>query len=158
MGWRISLYCVSRKTVEKYRNITQKEWNNEENIWDELQSDCIKYDTLTDVIASDTEDKFSTKLFTNKLEIESDMYFGTISKEQFLNIIEDVRVNHILKWFDGRRIDGPDKLDEDVTEQEAWEAKINNWDRGIVAFNSDNSSVFYSEEEKTIALSSINNK
>ena len=112
MGWRISLYCIPKKTVEKYRNITQEEWDSKEEIWDELQSDRIKYDTLTDVISSDTENKFSTKLFTNDLEIESDMYFGTISKEQFLNIIEDVMVNHILKWFDGRRIDGPDKLGE----------------------------------------------
>ena len=124
MGWRISLYCIPKKTVEKYRNITQDEWDSKEEIWDELQSDRIKYDTLTDVISSDTENKFSTKLFTNDLEIESDMYFGTISKEQFLNIIEDVRVNHIAKWFGDRIVE---EKNGKVTLGPAWTKEENLW-------------------------------
>lgn len=113
MGWRISLYCVPKKTIEKYRDITQEQFNRQyDEIWEEFRKDKIRYDTLTDVIQSGNEGKFSSKLFSNKLDIESDIYFGTISKEQFLNIIEDVRVNHIIKWFDGRRIDGTDKLGE----------------------------------------------
>jgi hypothetical protein len=114
MGWRISLYCVPKKTVEKYKNITQKEYDERyEEIHEEFSKDCIRRDTLTDVIgycSAEDKDKFSSKLFINKLDIEDDMYFGTVSKEQFLNIIEEVRVNHIIKWFDGRRIDGTDKL------------------------------------------------
>lgn len=116
MGWRISLYCVPKKTVEKYKNITQKEYDEKyEEIHDEFSKDCIRRDTLTNVIgycSAEDKDKFSSKLFINKLDIEDDMYFGTVSKEQFLNIIEEVRVNHIIKWFDGRRIDGTDKLGE----------------------------------------------
>ena len=50
-----------------------------------------------------------------------------------------------------------DKIGEGYTEQEAWEEKIKNWDRGIVAFHSDNESVFF-PGEKEIALNSINNK
>ena len=51
-----------------------------------------------------------------------------------------------------------DKIGEGYTELEAWEGKIDSWNRGIVAFHSGNNSVFYSEEEKNIALNSINNK
>lgn len=31
MGWRISLYCVPKKTVEKYKDVTQEEYNKK---WD----------------------------------------------------------------------------------------------------------------------------
>ena len=127
MGWRISLYRVPKKTVEKYKNFTQEDYNkNPDEIFDVLEKDRIKYDTLTDIIgfcSAEDKDKFSSKLFNNKLNIEEDMYFGTISKEQFLNIIEEVRVNHIIEWFDGRRIDSPDKLGD------AW----NNKERPVYA-------------------------
>lgn len=111
MGFRISLYCVPKEVVRKYENFTEDDYCADKDgiMFDELQKECIKYDTLTDVIMSGCEDKFSTCLFKNELSIEDDMYFGTISKEQFLNIIEEVRTNHILKWFNGRRVD-KDKL------------------------------------------------
>jgi hypothetical protein len=111
MGWRISLYCVPKETADKYKDITQEEYDACGDVIDELEKEKIKYDTLTDVMCSDTEGNFSTKFFKNELDIESDMYFGTISKEQLLNIIEEIRVNHIIKWFDGRKVD-KDKLGE----------------------------------------------
>lgn len=148
MGFRISLYCVPKEIVHKYENFTEDDYRADENgiMFDELQKERIKYDTLTDVIGSDYADKFSSRLFKNKLPIEDDMYFATISKEQFLNIIEEVRVNHILKWFNGRRVD-KDKLgevwlnppmylykDEEWTAEEAmkanqaeWNIKANHW-------------------------------
>lgn len=110
MGFRCSLYCVNKAVIEKYKNITQDEIENDDiydNLINDLTSDRIRYDTLTDVILSDTDNNFYSRLFTNELDIENDDLFGIISKEQFLNIIEDVRVNHIVKWFDGRRVDGP---------------------------------------------------
>ena len=148
MGFRISLYCVPKEIVHKYENFTEDDYRADEDgiMFDELRKECIKYDTLTDVIMSGCEDKFSTCLFKNELSIEDDMYFGTISKEQFLNIIEEVRVNHILRWFNGRRVD-KDKLgdvwlnppmylhkDEGWTAEEAmkanqgeWNFKANSW-------------------------------
>lgn len=108
MSFKFSLYCVPKETVEKYRNITQEEFDDSDTILDELKSDCIRYDTLTDVLIHDNDDRLSSRLFANRLDIEDDMSFETISKQQFLNIIEEVRVNHILKWFDGRRVDGPE--------------------------------------------------
>lgn len=111
MGFRCSLYCVPKTVIEKYKDITQEEIKDDEvfdQMFDELKSNRIRYDTLTDVILSNTNDNFYSRLFINKLDIEDDLLFGTISKDQFLNIIEDVRLNHIVKWFDGRRVDGPD--------------------------------------------------
>lgn len=148
MGFRCSLYCVPKEIVRKYENFTEDDYyaDNDGIMFDELQKECVKYDTLTDVIMSEHEDKFSSRLFKNKLSIEDDMYFSTISKEQFLNIIEEVRINHILKWFDGRRV-GKDKLgdvwlnppmylykDEEWTAEDAmkanqteWNIKANHW-------------------------------
>lgn len=119
MSFRFSLYCIPRETVDKYRNITNEEYRNSENVYRDLTSETIMYDSLTDILMYDPEEKFSSRLFTNKLEIECDMSFQTISKEQLLRIIEDVRMNHIVKWFDERRIDDNEKLGP------AWDA--NEW-------------------------------
>lgn len=102
MGYRISLYCVPKTVVEKYSEYTEEDYEKDENFFENLKKEKVKYDTLTDIISSDSNNKFSTPLFKNKLGIEDDMYFGTISKEQLLNIIKEVRENHISKWFSGR--------------------------------------------------------
>lgn len=102
MDYRISLYCVPKTVVKKYREYKEEDYKKDDNFFDNLEKDKVKYDTLTDVISSDKDNSFSTPLFKNKLSIEEDMYFGTISKEQLLNIIEEVRNNYVSKWFSGR--------------------------------------------------------
>lgn len=102
MGYRISLYCVPKTVANKYREYKEEDYENNDDFLDNLEKDTVKYDTLTDVISSDNDNSFSTRLFKNRLRIEDDMYFGTISKEQLLNIIEEVRDNYISKWFNGR--------------------------------------------------------
>jgi hypothetical protein len=141
MGFRISLYCVPKEIVHKYENFTEDDYRADKDgiMFDELEKERIKYDTLTDVIMRGCEGKFSSRLFKNELAIEDDIYFGTISKEQFLNIIEEVRTNHILRWFDGRRVD-KDKLgdvwlnppmylykDEEWTAEDAMKANQGEW-------------------------------
>jgi len=49
-----------------------------------------------------------------------------------------------------------DHINEDYTELEAWEEKIERWDKGH-SFGADNVSLFF-PGEKEIALNSINNK
>ena len=49
-----------------------------------------------------------------------------------------------------------DNINEDYTELEAWEEKIERWDKGH-SFGADNESLFF-PGEKEIALNSINNK
>ena len=39
MGWRISLYCVPKKTVEKYKDVTQEEYNKK---WEEINDEFEK--------------------------------------------------------------------------------------------------------------------
>lgn len=102
MGYRISLYCVPKTIVKKYREYKEEDYKKDKKFFDNLEKDQVKFDTLTDVISSDKDNSFSTPLFKNRLRIENDMYFGTISKKQLLNIIEEVRSNHICKWFSGR--------------------------------------------------------
>lgn len=50
-----------------------------------------------------------------------------------------------------------DDLNEDVTELEAWKAKVERWDKGHT-YGSDNKTSLFFEGEKKIALESINNK
>lgn len=128
MGFRISLYRVPKEVVHKYENFTEDDYRTDKDgiMFDELQKERIIYDTLTDVINSDYADKFSSRLFKNKLSIEDDMTFGTISKEQLLNIIEEVRVNHILKWFEGRRIE-KNKLGESFSNPPLYLLKDHEW-------------------------------
>ena len=102
MGFRISLYRVPTIEVEKLRDTTDETW---ESSYEVLSKEIIKYDTLTDIIMSDKEDKFSSRLFKNELEIECDMSFSTISREQLLNIIEEIRENHIAKYYSERTIE-----------------------------------------------------
>lgn len=102
MGYRIYLYCVPKTVVKKYREYKEEDYKKDDKFFDNLEKETVKPDTLTDVIFSDMDNSFSTPLFKNRLSIEDDMYFGTISQEQLLNIIEEVRSNHIIKWFSGR--------------------------------------------------------
>lgn len=102
MSYRISLYCVPKTVVEKYREYKEEDYEKDEDFFNNLEKEKVKYDTLTDVISSDKDNSFSTPLFKNRLRIEDDMYFGTISKEQLLNIIEEVRDNYVSKWFNNR--------------------------------------------------------
>lgn len=102
MGYRISLYCVPKTVVNKYREYKEEDYKKDDKFFDNLEKERVKHDTLTDVISSDKDNSFSTPLFKNRLSIKDDMYFGTISKEQLLNIIEEVRNNYVSKWFSGR--------------------------------------------------------
>ena len=102
MGFRISLYCVPKTVVNKYREYKEEDYEKDDDFLDNLEKDTVKYDTLTDVISLDNDGRFSTRLFKNRLSVEDDMYFGSISKEQLLNIIEEVRNNYVSKWFNDR--------------------------------------------------------
>ena len=126
MSYRISLYCVPKMVVNKYREYKEEDYKNDDKFFDDLEKNEVKSDTLTDVISSDKDNSFSTPLFKNRLSIEDDMYFGTISKEQLLNIIEEVRSNHICKWFSGRVVTD-DKVGESFQKPMGWHMKDAPW-------------------------------
>ena len=111
MGWRISLYRLTKKTADKWKDITREQYHTEE-VWDkmyeELTSECIFYDTLTDILRRDREKQLHDDYFKNDVD-DPNMAVITISKEQFLSIIMEVR-EKIIEWFDGRRIDAKGEL------------------------------------------------
>lgn len=69
MGFRISLYCVPNEIVDKYRDFTEEDYKADKKgvMFDELEKERIRYDTLTDVIMSDSGENFSTRLFKKQI-------------------------------------------------------------------------------------------
>lgn len=106
MGWRISLYRLSKQTADKWKCITEEQYQTGEaweEMYNELTSECIFYDTLTDIICKDRDKKLHSDFFINGIDTDESAFI-TISKEQFLNIIEEVR-QRVIRWFDGRKVD-----------------------------------------------------
>lgn len=103
MGWRISLYRLPKQTADKWKNITDEQYHTEwDKMYDELHSECIFYDTLTDIICEDRDKKLHSDFFINDIDTNESAFIA-ISKEQFLDIIEEVR-QRIIWWFDGRKV------------------------------------------------------
>lgn len=106
MGWRISLYRLPKQTADKWKGITEEQYHTDEvweKMYDELASECIFYDTLTGIICEDRDKKLHSDFFINGIDTDESAFI-TISKEQFLDIIGEVR-QRIIKWFDGRKVD-----------------------------------------------------
>lgn len=108
MGYRISLYRCPKKDVDEIRDITNEDVEKSEwRIFDVLEKDQIKYDTLAYVLDTGTEveDGLCSRIFTNRLDAEDDESFYTISKEQMLNIIEYIRKNNIYDYMMSHTVD-----------------------------------------------------
>ena len=82
-------------------------------------------------------------------EIQECWGWITMSRENH-NILRKIAIENL--WW----LLHSDHINEDYTELEAWEEKIERWDKGH-SFGADNVSLFF-EGEKEIALNSINNK
>ena len=105
MSWRISLYRIPKSEATELREYTQEMYDGDEgdDFFKRMEQDRIAYDVLTSIIMEDTDGSYSTKFLKNELEIESDMYFGSISKDQFINIIKRIRELN-AKWYTDRRV------------------------------------------------------
>ena len=62
MGFLTSLYCISKETANKFKDITEKE-NDYEGVVNELEKECIAYDVLTTIILNDVDNKCSSRFF-----------------------------------------------------------------------------------------------
>ena len=123
MGYRISLYVCPKEYVESIKDITEEEYETNPDIIDGLKNELIKYDTLANVLDTGNEikDNLCSKLFTNRLEIEYDMSFYTISKEQLLNIIEYIRKHNIFEYLWFHTVDyDQKKFYEDLSESKTY--------------------------------------
>ena len=108
MGYRISLYRCPKKDVDEIRDITNEDVEKSGwGIFDVLKKEQIKFDTLANVLDTGTEveDGLCSRIFTNKLDVEDDQSFYTISKEQMLNIIEYIRKNNIYDYMMSHTVD-----------------------------------------------------
>lgn len=108
MGYRISLYRCPKKDVDEIMNITNDDVEKSEwEIFNVLEKEQIKYDTLAHVLDTGTEveDGLCSRIFTNRLDAEDDESFYTISKEQMLNIIEYIRKNNIYDYMMSHTVD-----------------------------------------------------
>lgn len=83
MGWRISFYIITKKKCDKLKNMTEQDYMKRRY---SLRMDKYRiwYDTMTDLISGDKEQKFSSRIFPFPTD---EKYFGEISKEQLRNLI-----------------------------------------------------------------------
>ena len=132
MGYRISLYRCPKEEVDAIRNVTDEEFNDK-NVFDILEKDRIKYDTLAWVLDTGDEEKnnLCSRIFTNQLEIECDMSFYTISKEQLVNIIEYIRKNNIYEYEMTHTVDYDDENKEISKELKEYYWKEPTWERAV---------------------------
>ena len=125
MGYRISLYKCPKKDVDEIRNITDEDIDKSDyKILDILEKEKIKYDTLAHVLDTGTEvkDGLCSRIFNNKLRIEEDQSFYTISKEQLKNIIEYIRKHNIYEYGKDHIVDYDKKeIGERITGKYSWE-------------------------------------
>ena len=131
MGFRISLYRCPKKDVDAIRSITDEEFENTD-VLETLEKDRIKYDTLAWVLDTGDEEKenLCSKLFNNKLEIEDDMSFYTISREQLLNIIEYIRKNNIYDYYMSHTVDyDKQEIGKKITGKYSWEKPT--WEEAV---------------------------
>ena len=108
MGYRISLYRCPKKDVDEIRNITNEDVEKSGwGVFDVLKQEQIKFDTLANVLDTgrEVEDDLCSRIFTNRLDVEDDQSFYTISKEQMLNIIEYIRKNNIYDYMMSHTVD-----------------------------------------------------
>lgn len=125
MGYRISLYRCPKEDVDAIRNITDEDVEKSDyEVFDVLSKDRIKYDTLAHVLDTGTEeeDGFCSRIFNNRLSIEEDESFYTISKEQLERIIERIRQFNIYEWQMANTVDyDKQEIGEKITGKFSWE-------------------------------------
>ena len=98
MGWRLSYYKYPKERIEKYKNYTDEDYKNSEE-WFTDNLELMFYDITNWLYFEEfrnlNEGKIWSRLFNNKLEIESDISLMTINKEQLFNLIRLIQ-KHIL--------------------------------------------------------------
>ena len=116
MGYRLSFYKIAKKKLDEVVDWTDDNFKCDDdyrNGYDELcdnaeevMFDCtnwLYFDEFREICHSGQEDKIWSRMFNNKLDVESDMSFMKMDKEQFKGFIDMVR-HHITDIYDRRYI------------------------------------------------------
>ena len=112
MSYRLSFYKIARKKLDEVVDWTDDNFKCDDdyrNGYDELcdnseevMFDCtnwLYFDEFREICHSGQEDKIWSRMFNNKLDVESDMSFMKMDKEQFKGFIDMVR-HHITDMYD----------------------------------------------------------
>ena len=113
MGYRISLYRCPKEDVDAIRNITDEDVEKSDySVFNVLSKEQIKYDTLANVLdtGKEVEDGLCSRIFNNRLSVEEDCSYYTISKEQLKKIIERIRQFNIYEYIMGHTVDYDNKV------------------------------------------------
>jgi len=123
MSYKISLYRCPKKDINPIRNITNEEFDYDK-VSKIIYKEQIKFDTLAYVLdtGKEIEENLCSRMFTNKLDIECDLSFYIISREQLLNIIEYIRKHNIFEYMWSHTVDYDNKeIGENITGKYSWE-------------------------------------
>ena len=116
MGYRLTFYKIEKKKLDEVVDWTDDNFkcdDDDRSGYEELRDnseqvmfDCtnwLYFDEYDEIYRSGQEDKIWSRMFNNKLDIESDMSFMKMDKEQFKGFIDMVR-HHITDMYDRRYI------------------------------------------------------
>ena len=117
MGYRLTFYKIEKKKLDEVADWTDENLNNgkeDKSGYDELcdnaerlMFDCtnwLHFDEFKEISSNNQEDKIWSRIFNNKLSIESDINFMKMDKTQFKAFIDLIR-HHITDMYDRQYIE-----------------------------------------------------
>lgn len=112
MSYRLSFYIIKKKKLDEAADWTDENFNHDDedkNGYDELcdnadrvMFDCtnwLYFEEFKEISNNDQDDKIWSRIFNNKLSIESDINFMKMDKNQFQGFIDLIR-HHITDIYD----------------------------------------------------------
>ena len=116
MSYRLSFYIIKKKKLDEVADWTGEDLNHDDEDksgYDELcdnaeqvMFDCtnwLYFDEFKEISNNDQDDKIWSRIFNNKLDIESDINFMKMDKNQFKAFIDLIR-HHITDVYDRQYI------------------------------------------------------
>ena len=116
MGYRLTFYKIKKKKLDEVADWTDENFNHgkeDKSGYEELcdnaerlMSDCtnwLHFDEFKEISSNNQEDKIWSRIFNNKLSIESDINFMKMDKTQFKAFIDLIR-HHITDMYDRQYI------------------------------------------------------
>ena len=117
MGYRLTFYKIKKKKLDEVADWTDVNFecdDDDRSGYEELHDnseevmfDCtnwLYFDEFSEISNSGQEDKIWSRMFNNELDIESDITFMKMNKEQFKGFIDLVR-RHITDMYERQYIE-----------------------------------------------------
>ena len=117
MSYRLKFYRIAKKKLDEVTDWTDDNFNyddKDKSGYEELCANAeqvlfectnwLYFDEFTEMCRSGQEDKIWSRMFNNELDIESDINFMKMNKEQFKGFINLVR-HHITDMYERQYIE-----------------------------------------------------